>query len=101
MNVETDKVSHIISTAGCVVVSHLSQAGLGVHVFEAGPEDYFDQVMSPLASPALHGSHLDYNFLSKEQGHFFEPRNSLITVAVFCQALPLSIYVNWTLMPFS
>ena len=54
-------------TAGCVLASRLSQAGLSVAVFEAGPEDYSDPVMSPLAAPTLHGSALEYNYMSTKQ----------------------------------
>ena len=57
-------------TAGCVMASRLSQAGFSVAVFEAGPEDYSDQVMSPLAAPMLLGSPLEYNYLSKEQPQY-------------------------------
>ena len=59
-------------TAGCVIASRLSQAGLSVAVFEAGPEDYSDQVMSPLAAPTLHGSSLEYNYLSEKQATLAE-----------------------------
>lgn len=57
-------------TAGCVIASRLSQAGFNVAVFEAGPEDYSDQVMSPLAAPTLLGSPLEYNYLSEEQPQY-------------------------------
>ena len=56
-------------TAGCVLASRLSHAGFGVAMFETGPENYSEQVMTPLAAPSLHGSSLEYNFLSKEQQH--------------------------------
>ena len=54
-------------TVGCVLASRLSQAGHSVAIFEAGPEDYSDAVMSPLAAPTLHGTPLEYNYASKEQ----------------------------------
>lgn len=57
-------------TAGCVVASRLSQAGMSVAVFEAGPEDYSEKVMSPLAAPMLLGSPLEFNYLSKEQSQY-------------------------------
>jgi len=54
-------------TAGCVLASRLSQASFSVAIFEAGPEDYSDQIMSPLAAPTLLGSSLEYNYTSTEQ----------------------------------
>ena len=56
-------------TAGCVLASRLSHAGYDVALFEAGPEDYSERVMSPLAAPTLHGTPLEYNFLSTKQSH--------------------------------
>ena len=40
-------------TAGCVLASRLSQASWSAAMFEAGPESYSDQIMSPLAAPIL------------------------------------------------
>ena len=54
-------------TSGCVLASRLSQAGHSVALFEAGPEDYSEKVMSPLAAPTLHGSPLGYNYNTTAQ----------------------------------
>lgn len=54
-------------TAGCVLASRLSHAGHSVALFEAGPQDYSEKVMSPLAAPTLHGSTLEYNYLTTAQ----------------------------------
>lgn len=54
-------------TAGCVLASRLSHAGHSVALFEAGPKDYSEKIMSPLAPPTLHGSALEYNYKSTEQ----------------------------------
>lgn len=54
-------------TVGCVLASRLSEAGHKVALFEAGPEDYSEKVMSPLATPTLHGSPLEYNFITTKQ----------------------------------
>lgn len=54
-------------TVGCVLAARLSHAGHTVALFEAGPEDYSEQVMSPLAAPTLHRSPLEYNFTSTKQ----------------------------------
>ena len=56
-------------TVGCTLASRLSNAGHSVALFEAGPEDYSEKVMFPLAAPTLLGTHLEYNYLSKEQSH--------------------------------
>lgn len=61
-------------TAGCVLASRLSQASYSVAVFEAGPENYSEQVMSPLAAPTLLGSPLEYNYTSTEQRHLANRR---------------------------
>ncbi|KAJ5183210.1 alcohol oxidase [Penicillium capsulatum] len=54
-------------TVGCVLASRLSQAGHSVLVVEAGPEDYNDQIMSPVAAPHLHGTQWEYNMMTVEQ----------------------------------
>lgn len=54
-------------TAGCVLASRLTQAGHTVGLIEAGPKHYSEAVMSPLAPPSLHGTSLEYNYLSTEQ----------------------------------
>lgn len=56
-------------TAGCVLASRLSQAAHTVGLFEAGPQDYSEAVMSPLGPPSLHGTPLEYNYLSTEQSN--------------------------------
>ena len=56
-------------TTGCVVASRLSKAGHAVALFEAGPKDYNETVMSPLGAPALHGTALEYNYLSEKQAN--------------------------------
>ena len=56
-------------TVGCVLASRLSDAGHTVALFESGPEDYSEKVMSPLAAPTLHGSSLEYNFTTTKQPH--------------------------------
>ncbi|OOF97503.1 GMC oxidoreductase [Aspergillus carbonarius ITEM 5010] len=54
-------------TVGCVLASRLSQAGHSVLVVEAGPEDYNDKIMSPVAAPHLHGTEWEYNFMTTKQ----------------------------------
>ena len=56
-------------TVGCVLASRLSHAGHSVALFEVGPEDYCEKVMSPLAAPTLLGSSLEYNFMTTKQHH--------------------------------
>ena len=58
-------------TAGCTLASRLSLAGHSVALFEAGPEDYSEKVMAPLAAPTLHGTALEYNYTTAEQRHLF------------------------------
>lgn len=106
-------------TAGCVIASRLSQAGFSVAVFEAGPENYSEQVMSPLAAPTLLGSPLEYNYLSKEQPQYVPSQTSLrfiftdapfssalltvvclMLVAAYCQAPPgLIMQIGQNAMP--
>lgn len=52
---------------GCVLASRLSQAGHSVLVVEAGPEDYNDKIMSPVAAPHLHGTEWEYNLMTAKQ----------------------------------
>ncbi|KAL7655734.1 hypothetical protein ACMYSQ_004878 [Aspergillus niger] len=54
-------------TVGCVLASRLSQAGHSVLVVEAGPEDYNDKIMSPVAAPHLHGTEWEYNLMTAKQ----------------------------------
>ncbi|KAJ5112995.1 alcohol oxidase [Penicillium angulare] len=54
-------------TAGCVIASRISYAGHSVLVIEAGPEDYNDQIMSPVAAPHLHGTKYEYNMVTTPQ----------------------------------
>lgn len=54
-------------TVGCVLASRLSQAGHSVLVIEAGPEDYNEQIMSPVAAPHLHGTKFEYNMMTSKQ----------------------------------
>ncbi|MCJ1240158.1 hypothetical protein MMC14_008158 [Varicellaria rhodocarpa] len=61
-------------TVGCVLASRLSQAGCSVALLEAGPEDYSEKVMTPLAAPTLLGTPLQYNYLSTEQPHLLQRR---------------------------
>ena len=56
-------------TVGCTLASRLSHTGHRMALFEAGPEDYLEKIMSPLAAKTLLGSHLEYNYLPKEQSH--------------------------------
>jgi choline dehydrogenase-like flavoprotein len=55
---------------GCVLASRLSHAGRSVVLLEAGPEDYSEQVMSPIAAPRLLGSPLQYNLHTTNQPRF-------------------------------
>ncbi|KAL9602095.1 MAG: hypothetical protein Q9219_002091 [cf. Caloplaca sp. 3 TL-2023] len=82
-------------TAGCVIASRLSQAGFSVAVFEAGPEDYSDKVMSPLAAPTLLGSSLQYNYLSKEQPHLARRRVPNAGGRLLSGSSGVN-YANWT-----
>ncbi|KAI4169654.1 MAG: hypothetical protein LQ343_005532 [Gyalolechia ehrenbergii] len=82
-------------TAGCVMASRLSQAGFSVAVFEAGPENYSDQVMSPLAAPTLLGSPLEYNYLSKEQPHLANRRVPNAGGRLLSGSSGVN-YANWT-----
>lgn len=54
-------------TVGCVLASRLSHAGHSVLVVEAGPEDYNEQIMSPIAAPHLHGTKFEYNMMTTKQ----------------------------------
>lgn len=54
-------------TVGCILASRLSQAGHSVLVVEAGPEDYNDKIMSPVAAPHLHGTEWEYNMMTTKQ----------------------------------
>jgi choline dehydrogenase-like flavoprotein len=54
-------------TVGCVLASRLSHAGHRVLVVEAGPEDYNEQIMSPIAAAQLHGTAFEYNLMSTPQ----------------------------------
>lgn len=82
-------------TAGCVLASRLSHAGFTVAMFETGPEDYSEQVMSPLGAPALHGSPLEYNFLSKEQPHLSNRRVPTFGGRLLSGSSAVN-YANWT-----
>ncbi|KAL8700269.1 MAG: hypothetical protein Q9201_005540 [Fulgogasparrea decipioides] len=82
-------------TAGCVMASRLSQAGFSVALFEAGPEDYSDQVLSPLAAPMLLGSPLEYNYLSKEQPHLASRRVPNFGGRLLSGSSGVN-YANWT-----
>jgi choline dehydrogenase-like flavoprotein len=54
-------------TVGCIIASRLSLAGHRVAVFEAGPQDYSDQIMSPTGGPLLHGTKFEFNWKSTKQ----------------------------------
>lgn len=82
-------------TAGCVVASRLSQAGFTVCVLEAGPEDYSEKIMSPLAAPTLHGSHLEFNYLSKEQAWLGNRRVPNFGGRLLSGSSAVN-YANWT-----
>ena len=82
-------------TAGCVLASRLSLAGFSVAMFEAGPEDYPEQVMAPLAAPTLHGSPFEYNFLSKEQQHLSNRRIPNFGGRLLSGSSAVN-YANWT-----
>ena len=82
-------------TAGCVLASRLSLAGFSVAMFETGPEDYSEQVMAPLAAPTLHGSSLEYNFLSKEQQHLSNRRIPNFGGRMLSGSSAVN-YANWT-----
>ncbi|CAI6341039.1 unnamed protein product [Periconia digitata] len=56
-------------TVGCVLASRLSRAGHRVAVFEAGPENYSDQIMSPTGGPLLHATEWEYGWKSVKQAH--------------------------------
>ena len=82
-------------TAGCVLASRLSHAGFSVALFEAGPEEYSEQVMAPLAAPTLHGSPLEYNFLSKEQQQLSNRRIPNFGGRLLSGSSAVN-YANWT-----
>ncbi|KAI4112767.1 MAG: hypothetical protein LQ338_008275 [Usnochroma carphineum] len=82
-------------TAGCVVASRLSHAGFSVAVFEAGPQDYSEKVMSPLAAPTLLGSPLEYNYLSLEQPHLAHRRVPNYGGRLLSGSSGVN-YANWT-----
>lgn len=73
------------------MASRLSQAGFSVAVFEAGPENYSDQVMSPLAAPTLLGSPLEYNYLSKEQPQYGPSNSSFLAVHLTSSSALLTV----------
>ena len=52
---------------GCVIASRLSLAGHKVALFETGPENYSDKIMSPVGAPHLHGTPAEYNYKSTPQ----------------------------------
>lgn len=53
---------------GCVIASRLSEAGYSVLLIEAGPDEHVNpQIQSPLGAPLLHGTPLEYNYLSTPQ----------------------------------
>ncbi|OJJ97584.1 hypothetical protein ASPACDRAFT_80410 [Aspergillus aculeatus ATCC 16872] len=54
-------------TVGCVLASRLSLAGHSVLLIEAGPEDYNDRIMSPVAAPHLHGTEWEHNLMTTKQ----------------------------------
>ena len=82
-------------TAGCVLASRLSHAGFSVALFESGPEDYSEQVMAPLAAPTLHGSSLEYNFLSEKQQHLSNRRIPNFSGRLLSGSSAVN-YANWT-----
>ncbi|KAJ5083571.1 alcohol oxidase [Penicillium angulare] len=66
----SDSCEYIIcggGTVGCVLACRLSHAGHSVLIVEAGPEDYNEQIMSPVAAPHLHGTQFKYNMMTVEQ----------------------------------
>ena len=72
MSIPTTTFDFLIAdggTAGCVLASRLSQAGYSVAIFEAGPKDYSERIMAPLAAPTLHGGPLEYNYTTTIQPH--------------------------------
>ena len=69
----TDEFDYVIAgggLVGCVMASRLSQAGHSVALIEAGPEDYSEQIMSPVAAPHLHSTPYEYNWTSTPQKGF-------------------------------
>ena len=54
-------------TVGCVLASRLSLAGHNVAIFEAGPENYSEAIMSPAGAALLHGTEAEYNYKSVPQ----------------------------------
>jgi choline dehydrogenase-like flavoprotein len=66
----SDEYEYIIvggGTVGCVLASRISHAGHRVAVFEAGPENYSDEIMSPTGGPLLHGTEWEFNWKSVKQ----------------------------------
>jgi choline dehydrogenase-like flavoprotein len=82
-------------TAGCVLASRLSQAGHSVAIFEAGPEDYSEKVMSPLAAPMLHGSSLEYNYITTAQTNLANRKVPNFAGRVLSGSSAVN-YGNWT-----
>jgi choline dehydrogenase-like flavoprotein len=82
-------------TAGCVLASRLSQAGHSVALFEAGPQEYSEQVMSPLAAPALHGSPLEYNYVTTTQTNLANRKISNFGGRLLSGSSAVN-YGNWT-----
>ncbi|KAK0507629.1 hypothetical protein JMJ35_010152 [Cladonia borealis] len=82
-------------TVGCTLASRLSLAGYSVAVFEAGPEDYSEKVMSPLAAPSLHGTPLEYDYLSQEQPHLAN-RRIKNSGGCLLSGSSATNYANWT-----
>ena len=80
---------------GCVLASRLSLAGFSVALFEAGPNNYSEQIMSPLAAPALHGTQLEYNYLSTPQSNLGN-RSIPKSGGRFLSGSSAVNYANWT-----
>ena len=64
-------------------------------LFEAGPKDYNETVMSPLGAPALHGTSLEYNCLSERQPSLCD-RHVPNYVGRLLSASSAVNYGNWT-----
>jgi choline dehydrogenase-like flavoprotein len=69
MSTEYDYIIVGGGTVGCVLASRLSHADHRVAVFEAGPENYSEQIMSPTGGPLLHATEWEYQWKSVKQAH--------------------------------
>ena len=68
---------------------------MGVALFEAGPEDYSERVMTPLAALTLYGTALEYNYLTHPRNSLTHPAASFRILAAVClEALPPSTTVT-------